>query len=152
LTTATFANRKRADPLGESLLELLPVVVRGRVLDLVAELRAPALDVLLRAGAVDDGGVVLVDLDALCTTEILDGDVLELEPELLGNHVTASEDRHVLEHRLAAIAEARCLHRGNVQRATDLVDHERRESLTLDVLGDDQQRLALASNLPRAVR
>ena len=67
---------------------------------------------------------------------------LELDPELLGDELAASEDRDVLEHRLAAIAEARRLHRRDLEAAAQLVDDEGRERLALDVLGDDQQRLA----------
>ena len=101
----------------------------------------------LRAGAVDDRRVVLVDRDALGLAEILQRHVLELEPELLGDHLAAGQDRHVLEHGLAAVAEARRLHRGHRERAADLVHHERGERLALDVLGHDQQRLALARDL-----
>ncbi len=54
----------------------------------------------------------------------------------------AGEDRHVLEHRLAALAEARRLHGADLQGAAQTVDDERREALALDVLGDDQQGLA----------
>ena len=48
----------------------------------------------------------------------------------------------VFEHRLAAIAEARRLHRGDLQTAAQLVHHQRGQGLALDILGDDQQRLA----------
>ena len=105
-----------------------------------------ALDVLL-AGAVDDRGVVLVDHDALGRAEVLQRDVLELEAELLGDHLAAGEDRDVLQHRLAAVAEARRLDGRDVQRAAELVDHQRGQRLALDVLGDDQQRLALLGDL-----
>ncbi len=46
------------------------------------------------------------------------------------------------QHRLAAIAEAGGLDRADAERATELVDDERRQRLTLDVLGDDEQGLA----------
>ena len=36
-------------------------------------------------------------------------DVLELDAEILADHLAAGEDRDVLEHRLAAIAEAGAL-------------------------------------------
>ena len=62
-----------------------------------------------------------------------------LRPELLGDHLTAGEDRDVLEHLLAAVAEAGGLDGGAVQRAAELVDDERRERLALDVLGDDER-------------
>ena len=48
----------------------------------------------------------------------------------------------VLEHGLAAIAEARRLDRRDLEAAAQLVDDERAKRLALDVLGDDQQRLA----------
>jgi hypothetical protein len=54
-----------AGELGQTLLELLAVVVGGGVLDLGADLLARALDVVVLAGAVDDGGVFLADLDRL---------------------------------------------------------------------------------------
>ena len=68
--------------------------------------------------------------------------VLELEAELLGDDLAAGEDRDVLEHPLAAVAEARRLDRDGLEGAAQLVDDDRRERLALEVLGDDQQRLA----------
>src|SRR3546814_12749315 len=49
--------------LGEALLELLAVVVRVGVLDLVLDLLDAALDVGVVAGSLDDGGLVLGDDD-----------------------------------------------------------------------------------------
>jgi hypothetical protein len=60
-----------AGELGEALLELLAVVVRGGLLDLRADLLDAALDVGLLAGAVDDRGVVLVDDDLLGAAEVM---------------------------------------------------------------------------------
>ena len=101
-----------------------------------------ALDVLLRPGAVDDCGVLLLDAHALGLAEHLKGHVLELDAKVLGDHRAGGEDRDVLEHRLAAIAEARRLDRRDLQAAAQLVDDQRRQRFALDVLGDDEQRLA----------
>ena len=68
--------------------------------------------------------------------------VLELETQLLGDHLAAREDGDVLEHPLAAIAEARRLDGDGGERAAQLVDDDRRERLALDVLGHDHQRPA----------
>ena len=73
--------------------------------------------------------------------------VLELDAEVLGDGPAAGEDRDVLEHRLAAIAEAGRLDGGGLQRAAQLVDDERRQRLALDVLRDDEQRPAEARHL-----
>jgi hypothetical protein len=55
----------------------------------------------------------------------------------------SGEDRDVLQHLLAAVAEAGGLDGGALQGAAELVDDERREGLALDVLGDDEERLLL---------
>ena len=61
--------------------------------------------------AFHDRGVVLVDRDALGASKIRQLDVLELQAEILRDDLTTGQDRNVLQHGLAAIAEARCLHR-----------------------------------------
>ena len=63
-------------------------------------------------------------------------------PRSSRDRLAAGQDRDVLQHGLAAIAEARSLHRRDLEAAAQLVDHERGERLALDVLGDDQKRLA----------
>ena len=98
------------------------------------------------AGAVDDRGVLLLDPDPLGLAEHLEGHVLELDAEVLGDHRAGGEDRDVLKHRLAPIAEARRLDRRDLQAAAQLVDDQRRQGFSLDVLGDDEQWLASLDN------
>src|SRR5467141_3331864 len=135
-------DRNTAGELRHALLQLLLVVVAGRLFDLHADLLDAGLGQLLVARAVDDGGVLLGRLDLLGAAEVLQPRVLELEAQLLADHGAAREDGHVFEHRLAAVAEARCLHGAGLQDAADVVHHQRGERLAFDFLGDDQQRLA----------
>ena len=100
------------------------------------------LDVGLLAGAVDDGGLFLLDDHLLGAAEHGRGDVLELDAEVLRDQLAAGEDRDVLEHGLAAVAEARRLHGRNLQAAAQLVDHQRGDRFAFDVFGDDDERLA----------
>ena len=140
--SADLDDRDAAGELGQTLLELLLVEVGVGVLDLGLDLVDAGLDVLLLAGAVDDRGVVLGDLDGLGAAEHVERDVLELEPELLHDGLAAGDDGDVLEHALAAVAEARRLDRDARERAAQLVDDEGGERLALDVLGDDEELLA----------
>jgi hypothetical protein len=71
--------------LGQALLQLLAVPVRVGVLDLGLDLVDPALHVLLGPATVDDGGVVLGDDDLAGGAEQVEGGVLELEADLLGD-------------------------------------------------------------------
>src|SRR5436305_800320 len=73
--------------------------------------------------------------------------VLEFEAHLLGDDLAAGEDRDVLQHPLAAVAEPGRLDRHAGERAAQLVHHQGCEGLALDVLGDDQQRLARLDDL-----
>ena len=97
---------------------------------------------LLLAGAVDDRGVLLLDAHPLGAAEHVEGHVLELDAEVFGDRLAGGEDGDVLEHGLAAVAEARSLDGRDLEAAAQLVDDERRERLALDVLGDDEERLA----------
>ena len=107
---ADLDDRDAADELREALLELLAVVVGGRLVDLGADLLDPARDrvLLLLVGSVrDDRRVFLVDRDLLGVAEVFPLDALELDAEVFGDQLAAREDRDVFEHGLAAIAEAR---------------------------------------------
>src|SRR5215204_2324446 len=135
-------HRDAARELGETLLELLTVVVRGRLLDLRLDLRHAALDVGTLAGTVDDRGVLLLDAHALGAAEHVERHVLELDAEVFRDRLAGGEDGDVLEHGLATVAEARSLHGRNLEAAAQLVDDEGGEGLAFHVLGDDEERLA----------
>ena len=69
---------------------------------------------------------------------------------------TAGQERHlfsimqdcdIAEHFLSSVAEARSLYCYAYECAAQLVEHERRKSLALDVLGDDEQLLARLNDL-----
>src|SRR5262249_52156453 len=134
-------HRDTARELGQPLLQLLAVVVGGGLLDLRLDLVDTRLDVGLLAGAVDDRGVLLVDHHLLGTAQHGDRDVLELDAEIFTNRLSAGQDSDILQHGLAAIAEARRLYRCDLETAAQLVDDERGKRLALDVFSHDQQRL-----------
>ena len=131
-----------AGELGEAFLEFFTVVVAGGLFDLLADLVDACEDVGLLAGAFDDRGVFLLDGDAFGLAELVEADGVELDAEVFGDQGAAREDGDVFEHGFAAVAEAGGLHGADVQRAAHLVDDERGERFTLDVLRDDEQGLA----------
>ena len=101
----------------------------------------------LRAGAFDDGRVVLVDRDLLRLAQVLELDRLELDPQVFGHGLAVGQDGDVFEHRLAAIAEARRLDGRDLERASELVDDERRQRFAFEVLREDEQRTARLRHL-----
>ena len=128
--------------LRQALLQLLAIVVGRGLFDLRPDLRNAARDVFLRSPAVDDRGVILVDNHFLGAAEHLQSHIFELDAEVLGNGRAAGQDRNILEHGLASIAEAGCLDGRDLHAAAQFIDHQRRQRLALDILGDDEQRFA----------
>ena len=135
-------DRDTAGQLGEALLQLLAVVVRRGLLDLVADAVRAILDRGLLAAAADDRGCILADADLLGAAEMRQFDLLKLDAELFGDVLTTGQGREVLQHRLATIAEARSLDGADVQYALEAVDDQRGHCFGLNVFGDDDQRLA----------
>src|SRR5207342_1785327 len=131
-----------AGQLGHALLQLLAVVVRRGLFDLRLDLLDAAFDDGGFAGAVDDRGVFLGDLDLLGAAQVLERGLLQRQADFLGDHGAAGQRRHVFQHRLATITEARRLDRADLDNAADGVDHQGRQRFAFDFLGDDQQRLA----------
>src|SRR5699024_2863628 len=98
-----------AGQLGQTLVQLLTVVVGVGVLDLGADLLDATLDLLRGAGALDDGGVVLGNDDLAGGAQQRDVGGLEGQADLLGDDLATGEDGDVLQLRLATVTEARCL-------------------------------------------
>src|SRR4029434_3790882 len=105
----------------EALLQFLAIVIAGRLFNLTTDLGDAALDIVLLAFAFDNGGVFLVDGDALGFAELLELDVLKLDAEVFGDATPAGEHRDVFQHRLATIAEAGSFHRADLQCAAHSV-------------------------------
>ena len=83
-----------AGELGDPLLQLLAVPVGVGALDLGLQLSDAGLDLLALAGTVDDGGVVLRHHDAAGPAQLLETDLVELEPDLGRHHGAAGETKN----------------------------------------------------------
>src|SRR5258707_1753612 len=125
----------------QPFLQLLLVVVGRGLLDLDLDLRDTRFDVGLLAGTFDDRSVLFLDHHFLGAPEHVHSNLVEFDAEILADRLSAGEDRDVFEHRLAAVAEARSLHRRHFQSTAQLVDDKRCQGLALNVLGDDDERL-----------
>ena len=139
---ASLDNCNTAGELSQALLQLLLVVVGVGVLDLSADLVDAALDSGLLASALDDSGLVLGDDHLASATQQRQVSGLERQADLLGDDLAIGQDSHVLQHCLTTVAEARSLDSDRLEGTADLVDDQGGQSLALDVLSNDQQRLA----------
>ena len=121
------------------LLELLAVVVGGGLLDRARICsQRPLMSVLDPAPSMMV--VVLADLDLLGIAEITQRRLLQGQADLLTDDGGTRQDSDVLKHGLAAVAKAGGLDRADLDDATQAVDHQGGQGLTLAVFADDQQR------------
>ncbi|KAF3799563.1 Heat shock protein 60, partial [Colletotrichum gloeosporioides] len=124
--------------LGQTLLKLLLLVLGGgRVVHDTTDLLAALSNGVLATLAVQEDGVLLGNGDGASGAEHVGGGLLELDVKLVG------EDRAVVtEDGLAVVTEAGGLDSGNLELATELVENADGESLTLNVLSNDDERAA----------
>ena len=134
-----FDHGNTAGQLSHALLELLAVIVRGGVFDLHTNLADATLDCLSVTGAIYDGGVILIHGDALGITQVLQRCTLEIQTHFLRDHRAACEDRDVLQHSLATIAEARRFTRCDFHDAAHVVHDQCRKRFTFHVLSNNDQ-------------
>ena len=132
--------------LGQAFLQLLLVVGGVGLVHLLLDLFAAGADSRLVALG-NDGGGVLVDGDATGGAQHLELGVLQLETGIFGDQLTVGQHSHVFQHGLAAITKTRSLHSGHVQHTAQTVHHQSGQGFLLDVLSNDQQRLAGAGDL-----
>ena len=140
--SADLDDRNTAGQLCQALLQLLLVVLGGRRLDLGADLRDAALNVVLGPGTLDDGRGLLRDLDLTRAAQLSQRGVLELHAEVGRDDLAAGQDGDVLQHFLAAVAEAGGFDAHAGERAAQLVEDDGGQRLALDVVGDDDELLA----------
>src|SRR5690606_38775947 len=91
------------------------------------------------ASAINDGGGILGDGYAAGRAEHLGANLVQGQAQFRGDNLGAAEDRQILHHGLAAVAEAWSLDGNHVQPAAQLVDHQGRQGFALDVFSEDQQ-------------
>ena len=142
-----FDNGDAAGQLGHTLLELLTVIVGSGGLDLTLDLSGTCTDLGGIAGTVDNNGVLLGDLDLVSLAEHGHVSFLQFHTELAGDNLTTGEDGDILQHFLAAIAEAGGLDADAGEGAAQLVQHDGGKGFALDVLGDDEELAAGLDNL-----
>jgi hypothetical protein len=130
--------------LGKTLLELLLLVLRGGgVSHGSTDLFAALSDHVLGSVTVEDDGVLLGDRNSSGGTEHVGGELVELGVNLIGEDLTSGEDSKISENVLAVVSESGGLDGNNLELTTELVKNTDGESLTLNVLSNDDQRTAL---------
>src|SRR5207245_11129577 len=109
--------------LAEAIPELLPVVVRGRLVYLYPDVLDVAFDLLGLSSALDDRGVVPVHYHLLGPTEVLQLEVLKLDPEVFRDRLASGQGGDILQHGLTPVTEAWRLDGAAVECPAKLVDH-----------------------------
>ena len=138
--TADLDDGNTSGQLGQTLLELLLLVLgSGRIGDDTANLLASLSNSTLAALAVENNGVLLGDGDGAGGAEHVGRSLLELDVQLIGEDGTVGEDRDIAKNGLSIVTKAGSLDGGNLELATELIENADSESLTIDILSNDDE-------------
>ena len=140
-------NAYAAAELCKTLLKLLAIEVRLGILDLLLDLLDSVMQSSLVTLTVNDGSVLLLDLYALSSAELLQSGILQFKSEIRRNYLAAGKDCDILQHSLSAITVARSLYSNNIEGTAQLVDDQSGQSLALNVLSDDEKLSAHLNDL-----
>src|SRR5699024_7323360 len=132
-------NRYAARQFGKSLLQFLSVEVRCRLLDRFLDLSDPVADRIFASASVNNDCVLFLNLNGFCTSELLHCRLFQLHAERLGDHLSACQDRDILQHLFSSVSVSRSLNCNNIECSAQLVDDQSCQSLALYILCNDQQ-------------
>ena len=128
-----------AAELSQALLELLAVVVGGGGGNGGADHVGTLLDGLGSAVAIDDGGGVLGHDHLTAVAQVIHGGIGQLHVQGAGDHGTAGQHGDILQHLLAAVAEAGGLNADHIEAALQAVQQQSGQSVAFHILGDDDE-------------
>src|SRR5690606_13267136 len=112
----------------------------------LTDLLDAGLDFRLVTSAVDHSGVFLGDGNTLGSTQIVQGSAVQGQTDFFGNHGATSQDRQILQHGLATVAEARRLDSSHFHDTAHVVHNQSGKRFAFHVFSDDQQGLAGLGN------
>mmetsp|Transcript_7402 Transcript_7402/g.16123 ORF Transcript_7402/g.16123 Transcript_7402/m.16123 type:complete len:484 (-) Transcript_7402:344-1795(-) len=126
--------------LRQTLLHLVLLILAGVHLDGLPDLVNALCNLRLAATSSQYDGVVLGDLKGLALTQGSHLHLFQLHARVLRHHFSTCQYGNVLQHGLAVVAEPGSLHRAHLQPAPELVQHQGRQRIPVDILRHDQQR------------
>ena len=91
---------------------------------------------------INDGGIILADNNLVARTQHLDGCLLQLQTCIFADYQTTCQGSDILKHCLTTVAKARSLNSTDLELCTQTVHNQSSQSLTLNILGNYQQRTA----------
>jgi hypothetical protein len=98
-------DRDAASQFSQSLFKLFSIIVGRSLLDLAAQFVTARFDIGLLPASAHNGRIIFIYHDTLGAAELLEFDLVEFQTELFRNHLAASQNCHVLQDGLAAVAE-----------------------------------------------
>src|SRR6266567_2248098 len=135
--SADLNKRYAAGQLRQALLELLTIIVAGRLFDLRLDLADASLDFCRLTLAFDNGRIILVGDDEAGRSEVGKRRVVKPAAHLFADHLSTGQGSDVAQHLFAAVAEARSLDSQHIEDTAQLVDNQGSQRLTIDILGNE---------------
>ena len=96
--------------LCQSLLQFLLIELRCCLSKLCLNHINSCLDICLCTTTINDNCILLGNLDALCTSKLIQSCLLQIIAKLLRDHCTTCQDCDILQHLFSSVTIARCLY------------------------------------------
>ena len=126
----------------KAFLKFFFVVVAGAFRNLVLDCRNALFDERGIACAVNDGGVVFVDLNHFRAAQHIEGCVLDFVAEIGRNDGCACQDCDIFKHCFASVTVTGGFDRNALDCAFEFVQDKGGKSLAFDFFCDDEQAAA----------
>ncbi|KIW09594.1 hypothetical protein, variant [Verruconis gallopava] len=141
--TTDLDDSHTARELSQTLAQLLLLVLRGRWVGHDAtDLFSSLSNCVLATLTVEDDSVLLGDGDGTGGTEHVRRRLLKLDVQFVREHGAVGQNGNIAKDTLPVVTEARSLDSSDLQLSTQLVKDADCESLTIDILGNDDKRAA----------
>ena len=128
-------------------MELFAVVVAGRFFNLCPDLAYPAFQGLAIPGAINDGGIVLVDANGLGSAQITQSYGFKFDALFFTDHLAARQNGNVVQHGFAAVAKTRGLHGTNLECPPQFVDYQGGKRFPFHIFSNNEERSSHLGNL-----
>ena len=128
--------------LCQSFLKFFAIVLAICFRDFLSNHRHTTVNISLLTSPLNDSRVLGINTNFFSYTKISELDTFELDAQVLENSLRIGQDGNIFQHRLAAVSVTWSLDRTDLQNPSHLINNESGQRLTLDILGNNQQREA----------
>ena len=148
LSSSTYTdNSYAASQFCKSLLKFLFIELGFCLLDLRTDLCNTFCNGIFVTETINDNCVLFCNFNRFCTSKLLHLSFFQVKTKLIGDHLSACQDRDILKHLFSSVTIARSFYSYYLEGSSQFVDDQSCKGLTLNILSDDEKFRTGLNNL-----